>query len=155
MKFLNWDKNDKAFHDPMLAMAHLQEEINDFFKDNGWSTMKSWDKDFSPSLDVKERDDSYMVEMEVPGMSEEDVKCSLKDNILTVKGEKKSEREEKEEGWIRKERRYGSFMRKIPFASAVNEENVRAKMKDGVLRVEIEKNPQGNVPERQIAIKKD
>ncbi|MDJ0864627.1 MAG: Hsp20/alpha crystallin family protein [Myxococcota bacterium] len=94
---------------------------------------------FAPAVDVAENDDQYVVTAEVPGASKDDVTVEMHDNVLTIRGEKRSEREGKKEHsrWV--ERTYGSFSRSFTLPANADEHNVHASFRDGVLTVEIPK----------------
>jgi HSP20 family protein len=93
----------------------------------------------APAMDVTENDDSYVVSLELPGVAKEDVSVELHDDLLTIRGEKKSEREEKKERrrWV--ERRYGSFSRSFTLPRNAAGDRVNASFKDGVLTLTIPK----------------
>jgi len=97
--------------------------------DGGWS----WG--FSPPVDVREDEKEVTVKAELPGMEEKDIEVNLADNGLTLKGEKKAEKEEKgKDNWYR-ETRYGAFQRFIPLPEGLDREKVDARFKNGVLTV--------------------
>jgi HSP20 family protein len=105
----------------------------------------------APAVDLSEDEKSYIVSVELPGVRKEDVTVELQDEILTIRGEKKSEREEKKgkSHWV--ERSYGSFCRSFTLPPTAVAEELKAGFKDGVLCVEIPKREQAKT--RQIAIK--
>jgi HSP20 family protein len=128
----------------------------DFF--SGWSPFRElglapgrWTRLFSepgalatrgrlaPSTDITEDDSRYVVTAELPGSRKEDVTVEIKDQVLTIRGEKRNEREEKKEHsrWI--ERSYGSFSRSFTLPTNAAPDRVKAEFKDGVLTVEIPK----------------
>lgn len=94
---------------------------------------------FSPRLDVQDLGEVYRVTAELPGLSEADVEASLEDNVLTIKGEKKSEREETAEGRFYSERSYGAFSRSLRLPVNVDAEKVDAVHKDGLLTITLPK----------------
>jgi HSP20 family protein len=93
----------------------------------------------APALDVVEDDKSYIVSVELPGAKKEDVNVECHDNVLTIRGEKRSEREEKKEQRRWTERTYGSFSRSFTLPSDTDPERVQASFKDGVLTVTLSK----------------
>jgi HSP20 family protein len=95
--------------------------------------------EWSPSADISETDKEYIVKAELPGVKREDVKVSIADGVLTIKGERKQEKEEKGEHTHRLERAYGSFCRSFSLPDDANDKQVRAETKDGVLRVHVPK----------------
>ena len=92
-----------------------------------------------PSVDVLEDKKNIIVKAEIPGMDPSDFDISISDNILTIKGEKKQEKEEKDKNFYMMERQYGTFTRSITLPVEVNEEKVDASYKDGVLKIVIPK----------------
>ncbi len=94
---------------------------------------------FSPNLDIQENEKEIHVQLEVPGVDKKDVQIAVKDHLLTIKGEKKHESEEKKEGYTWKERSYGSFQRSIRLPEGTDNENVSARLENGVLEVTLPK----------------
>jgi HSP20 family protein len=97
--------------------------------------------DWVPSMDVSETKDSVVCTLEVPGVEERDLLVSLQENLLTIKGEKCKEREEKDEHRHRVERSYGVFTRSLRLPAAVEASKVTATVKNGVLTVTLPKMP--------------
>ena len=108
---------------------------------------------YAPQVDVSEDDDSVIVTAELPGMEEKDIDLSLTHGALTLKGEKRAEKESKERGYYRSERSYGTFTRTIPLPCAVEEEKVAATFKKGVLTVTLPKSPEARREVKHIAVK--
>lgn len=94
---------------------------------------------WAPSVDVSEDDGQYVVTTELPGAKKDDVTVELQDNVLTIRGEKKSEREEKNEQRRYVERSYGSFSRSFSLPANADPDRMKASFEDGVLTVEIGK----------------
>lgn len=92
-----------------------------------------------PAVDAYEKDDKFVVKAELPGMKEEDIDVSVVGDTLSIKGEKKTETEVKEENYYRSERSYGSFFHSIPLPSAVDADKIEATYEDGVLEVTLPK----------------
>jgi HSP20 family protein len=91
---------------------------------------------YMPAADVFSRDGDIVVRVELPGIDpEKDVKVTLEEGVLDIKGERKQEKEIKEEGYYRKESSYGAFERRIPLPSGIKEADIKADYKDGVLEV--------------------
>jgi HSP20 family protein len=105
-------------------------------------------------MDVKETDKEIVVEAELPGMDDKDISLSLQDGILTIKGEKKLERNEEKESYRMAERRYGSFQRSVRLPDTVNEDKVEASFNNGVLKVSLPKRPEAIGKQRTIPITK-
>jgi HSP20 family protein len=94
---------------------------------------------WTPSVDVYEHNGDVVIEAELPGVKREDVDVSLQDSTLTIRGEMKREEERKEEGYLRRERHYGRFVRSVPLPTLVKADQAKAKFQEGVLRVTLPK----------------
>ena len=93
----------------------------------------------TPSIDIKETDDNYVVSVEVPGVAKEDVDIRIEGDTLTIHGEKKQEKKEDKENYHCVERHYGSFERMLTIPKDANKDNIDAKFKDGVLTINIKR----------------
>lgn len=109
--------------------------------------------DMALRMDVTEDEDRIRVKVELPGINEKDVEVALSDNVLTVKGEKKVEREETEKPYAYMERSYGSFHRSIPLDVDVVTEKVEATFENGVLTINLPKTAEAKKPYRKIPIR--
>jgi HSP20 family protein len=107
----------------------------------------------APRVDVKETETGIEVEAELPGVAEKDVEVQLADGVLTIRGEKRQEREEKEKGWYLMERSFGSFLRQIPLPVEVEEDRVEARFDKGVLHVTLPKSARAEAKTRKIEVK--
>lgn len=107
----------------------------------------------TPSIDVKETDQAVTISAELPGLSEEDVNVTVRDGLLTLKGEKKSEIDETRENVHISERSYGSFMRSFRLPDTVDDEKVSASFDKGVLTITLPKSENAK-PERKIEIRR-
>jgi HSP20 family protein len=110
---------------------------------------------FSPNIDVVENDKEIKVSAELPGMDEKDIEVSLNKDSLTIKGEKKEEKEEKGRDYYHMERSYGSFSRTIPLPVEVDTDKVEAHFKKGVLTVTLPKTPKAIEEKKTITIKSE
>ncbi|PYK12107.1 MAG: hypothetical protein DME65_05130 [Verrucomicrobia bacterium] len=131
---------------------YLRNQINRVF-DDFWGESSLAPRDeiaagFWPQVDVTETDKEVKVSADVPGVEAKDLDVSVEDGLLTIKGEKKYEREQKEKGQYRMERSYGSFERAIQLPAAVDESKAKAEFKKGVLRLVLPKRP-GAQPRRK------
>jgi len=115
----------------------LEEQMEDVFRMPLWKP--NGEKAWIPAVDVFEKDDKFVVKAELPGMKEEDIEVSVVGETLTIKGEKKTESEVKDEDYYRSERSYGSFFRSIPLPSSVDASKIEADIEDGVLEVTLPK----------------
>jgi HSP20 family protein len=107
-----------------------------------------------PELDVRESSNAIVVEAELPGVDEKDVTVSLANGVLSIKGEKKQEKEEKGQNYHLTERSFGSFERAIRLPDTIDEGKVEAKFDKGVLKVTAAKKAEAVKSERKIEIKK-
>lgn len=106
-----------------------------------------------PSTDIHETRDAYEVTAELPGIRKEDIQVTLQEGVLSIEAESKSESEEKKEGAvIRRERRYGKFLRRFAIGPDVQEDKVQARFEDGLLKLVIPKVVQKNGEKRSIEI---
>ncbi len=94
---------------------------------------------WNPSVDIFENDNEVIIKAELPGMNPKDMEVRLENNVLMLKGERRFEKEAKEENYHRVEREYGSFSRSFTLPSAVDPEKVMAEYKDGILKVVLPK----------------
>ncbi len=108
---------------------------------------------FSPSVDVKETDREIKVSAELPGMNDKDIDVSLTKDSLTIKGEKKEEKEDKGKNYYRMERSFGSFTRTVPLPAEVDAEKAKADFVKGVLTVTLPKTPKAIKDTKKIPIK--
>jgi HSP20 family protein len=133
----------------------MQREINRMFDsvlrgssvDDGTYGPSIW----SPAVDITEKEGEYLVNVELPGVDRDDVKITLESNILTVKGEKKQEKEEKGENYHRVERSYGSFQRSFTLPTTVKNDKIDASFRDGVLTILLPK--EGEAKPKLIEVK--
>ena len=122
-----------------------------FFGD--WPWLEPSAPAWAPTMDISETEDQLKVRAEVPGMKPEDIQISLAGDTLTIKGEKKQEKEDKEENYFRVERSYGSFSRSISLPCEIEQDKVEASYKDGVLRITMPKCETAKAREIKIAVK--
>jgi len=145
--------------DPFDAMRREMDYLFDSWGNGGLS----WPRPFSlsrhhefsaPDMDVKETDKEFLIEAELPGVDEKDVSITLANGMLTLKGEKKQERDEKKDNYYLVERSYGSFQRALRLPETADDSKVEAKFANGVLKIAIAKHAEAVKPERKIEIKK-
>ena len=132
-------------------MRRMQERIEQAF--GSMAPMPVMRADWRPAIDVKETETGLTVTAELPGMTEQDVELSVDDDVLTIKGEKKSETTKDEKGWHVQERSYGSFVRTLQLPFAPKAEDVTAEFTKGVLTVTVPKPPGAAKPTSRIEIK--
>ena len=107
-----------------------------------------------PEFDVRENNNAITIEAELPGVDEKDVSVTMANDILTIKGEKKQQKEEKAENYYLAERSYGSFERSLRLPDTIDETKIEAKFDKGVLKVTAAKKPEAVKAERKIEVKK-
>lgn len=137
----------------------LREEIDRVFDDffRGWPRPWSggWPSALesvtAPTIDLKETEKEFVVSAEVPGVTKDQLNISIAEDSVTLQGERKAEKEKKEENYHYKESSYGSFQRVIPLPAAVVADKAKAKLKDGVLTLILPKAEPS--PKKQIKIK--
>ena len=140
--------------DPFRDLSILQERMNRVFEDaagRGWksdepSATTSW----SPAVDIYETDNEIMVQAELPGVDRKDIALQLENNVLTLKGDRRFEKETNQENYHRIERSYGGFSRAFTIPAVVDEDRIRADYKDGILKIALPKKEPAKA--RQIKI---
>jgi HSP20 family protein len=140
--------------EPVRELNTLQSEMNRLFNTlfdapapaNGPGGARRW----IPAMDLVETDDEFVLRADLPGLSENDVNIELEDNVLTLSGQRKSEHEERKEGYYRVERASGAFSRSLTLPEGVDPEGIKANFDRGVLEVRIPK-PEERKP-RKVAI---
>ena len=108
---------------------------------------------FSPSVNTREGDYAYHVEVDLPGVKKEDIHVDLKDGVLTISGERKTKKEVKEKDYYKKESSYGKFQRSFTLPDNTDAENIEANSQDGVLEVVIPKVQRSKKETKKINIK--
>ena len=138
MAIIKWKNRD--IYDPWSDFKSLQNEINDLFNvDRFQGYTGLFDRNFSPSIDVVETENDYSIICELPGIDQKDIDLSIASNVLTLKGSKKEEKEDRKGKYYRKESWSGNFQRTLPLPLAVNSEKVTADLKDGILKITLPK----------------
>ena len=129
--------------DPFREVSALQERMNRLFSDLRSSSPFREEEitqgPLVPPVDIYETEDSLVFKAELPGVTKEDITVEVKDNTMTLKGEKRFQKEVKEEGYHRVERAYGAFQRAFTLPGMVEQDKVKAKFKDGILEIVLPK----------------
>jgi HSP20 family protein len=149
-------------------LASLRREIDRLFEDFGfggrmfgrsmfdiepfWRGGLSFGK--TPAVDIVEKDKEFEITAELPGLDEKNVEVKFADGFLTIKGEKREEKEEKKKDYYLSERRFGSFQRSFQVPDSVDPDKISASFKNGVLTVTLPKSPEAQKKEKKIAITK-
>ena len=140
---------------PFTFMRRISEELDRAFRPGadmfGLPELSS--RAWAPELEVFERDNKFFVRVDLPGLKKEDLKIEVTHDELTIEGERKLAKEEKQEGFYRSERTYGTFYRRIAIPEHVKAEDATATFKDGVLQIEMPAIPIPEVKKRSVEIK--
>jgi HSP20 family protein len=138
--------------DPFRELGTLQDRMNRLFDETGGgrrgepSSTTVW----NPAVDIHETENEIVVKAEVPGIEKDQIELSLENNVLTLKGERRFEKDAKEENFHRIERSYGSFNRSFTIPAVVDESKIAADYKEGVLTITLPKTQKAKA--KQIAI---
>ena len=141
--------------DPFRDVLALQNRMNSLFQD---FTRGQGEGDalvtaaFVPPVDIYEDEHKVILKLEVPGMKQDDFDIRVENNTLTIRGERKFEKEEKEENFHRIERRYGNFYRAFTVPNTVNTENVEASYDAGVLKIELQKRAEAKPKQIKVGV---
>jgi len=127
--------------EPFREFSTLQDRMNRLFRETQGNSQEEslTSSSFAPAVDVYEDEHNVTLKIEVPGIDEKDIDVGVENNTLTVHGERKIEKEEKEENYRRLERQYGSFTRTFNLPPTVDAEKVQADYDKGVLKVTLPK----------------
>ena len=147
---------------PVDIFASMRNEMDRMFErfETGWPR---WPVTFGrnsdgfgmvPDLDVRDSGKQITIEADLPGVDEKDVTVTLANGVLTIKGEKKADREERHHNYYVSERSYGSFERSVRLPDTIDEAKVEARFDKGVLKVVADKKPEALTAEKKIEIKK-
>jgi HSP20 family protein len=139
--------------EPARELQTIQQEMNRLFGsffDQGTAAPANGGRRWTPAIDLVEEGDHFVLRADLPGVTEDQVKVELEDNVLTVSGERRSEHEDRKEGYYRLERASGSFTRSLTVPEGNDPEAIQARFENGVLEVRIPK-PEQPKP-RRVAI---
>ena len=128
---------------PEPFSGDLHRLFNTLFEDRNSAVQQRW----IPAMDLVEADDHFVLKADLPGLAEEDVAIEVRDNALTISGERKAEHERRERGWYRVERSFGRFARSLSLPEGVDPDAISASFDRGVLSVTIPK-PEQRKPRR-------
>jgi HSP20 family protein len=137
---------------PFRELSTLRDEIDKLWDRLFKEEMEPFRREWMPSLDVSETKNNIVLKAEAPGMDAKDIDISLARDILTIKGEKKQEKEEKDENYHRIERNYGSFSRSVRLPQEVQSDKIKANYKDGVLKITLPKSEEAKAKEIKIKV---
>lgn len=152
MALIRWKNRD--LDDPWTGLRNLQNEINDLFDLDRFPVERGlFDRSVSPAIDVVEGEQDFTVTCELPGLEQKDIDVLIASNVLTIKGEKKSEQEQKKGKYYRKESWSGSFQRTLSLPVSVDSEKTRAQLKDGILVITLPKKEEAKPKQISVNIK--
>jgi HSP20 family protein len=141
--------------EPFREFSTLQDRLNRLFQqsvDDSGREEALTTSSFAPAVDVYEDDHQVTLKIEVPGIDEKDIDVRLENNTLTVHGERKLEKDEKEENYRRVERQYGSFTRSFTVPTTVDAEGVTAQYDKGVLKIKLNKKAEAKPKQIKITV---
>ncbi len=138
--------------DPFREVITMQNRLNNLFREINEGDSPLTTASFVPAVDVYEDARKVVLKLEVPGIDEKDLDIRVENNTLTVKGERKFEKEEKEENFHRIERRYGTFYRAFTLPSTVDTEHVQANYENGILKLELSKKPEAQPKQIKVNV---
>lgn len=143
--------------DPLRDLSSIQEKMNQLFEDT-FSRTRGRDQGlgtgmWTPAVDIFETDEAVVVKAELPGVDRDQIGVDVKDGILTLHGERKFEKEVREENYHRIERSYGTFNRSFSLPASVAQDKISAKFKDGVLEVQLPKRESAKPKQIKIEVK--
>ncbi len=160
-----WEEEDRPFqpfHGFRREVDSLHRDMDRLFEDFMRGSFyrpfmqmpEAWNLgDVSPTVDVNEDEKAFRVAVELPGMDDKDIDVTLSEGLLTIRGEKKQEQEEKGKEFYRKERTFGSFRRALPIPGDVDETKIEASFKKGVLTILLPKTEEARRKVRHINVK--
>jgi len=128
--------------DPLRDLVSIRDKMNRLFEDA--VTQRGEEKElvassWAPAVDIYEDEAQLVLTAEVPGLSEQDVEIKIEDNVLSIQGERKLEKETREENYHRIERAYGSFYRSFTLPNYIDQDKIRAEHESGVLKITMPK----------------
>ena len=136
---------------PWSALRDLEQQFNQVF--GGLDDRGSFEGAWTPAIDVSESDEAYTIEADLPGLTKDDIKLVVVDNVVALKGERKREHEAKADGYHRIERRYGAFQRSFEVPGGFDADKVNAKFEDGVLHVTLPKREEAKPKQIELKVK--
>ena len=140
--------------EPFRGLSTLHDQMNRLFEDTLYrgrsdeSALTTW----APAVDIYETENALVVKADLPDVNEKDLDIQVENNILTIRGERKFERDVKEDNYLRVERAYGSFSRSFSLGNTVNTEAIKAEYHDGVLTLTIPKREEAKPKQIKVSV---
>jgi HSP20 family protein len=150
-----------ARRDPFGALQEVEAELEHWFRPARWfgrpfrfPRLRAFEEGavWAPSVDIYDDGKYVVVKADLPGVNKEDISIALEDDELVLKGERKSEKEVKEDHYYRMERQYGSFYRRLPVPAGTTAEAITASFKDGMLEIRMPKPAEEKAAAKQIPV---
>jgi HSP20 family protein len=138
--------------EPFRDLQRIKDEMDRLFPAY-WPKAQDQNTEWRPALEVQEAEDKIVVRAEIPGVKKEDVSITLLEDVLTIKGERKFEHEEKRDNYLLLEGSYGSFHRTVQLPRPVKADAVKAEYKDGILEIQLPKAEEAKTKEIKINVK--
>ncbi len=137
-------------YEPVSLFDQFNHEMNRFFTNSRPVSTSNEARDWAPAVDIREEDDRFLLIADIPGVKRDEVEITLEDGVLTIKGERHTGTEDTREGFHRKERVHGSFLRQFTLPDTINPDSISATFTDGVLEIGIPK--QAKPEPRKISV---
>jgi HSP20 family protein len=140
--------------DPFRTLTSLQDQMNRLFE-GSFAQTRPGDADlaaWAPVVDIHETKDELVAQVDLPGLSEKDIDIRVENDTLTIRGERKFEKNVEEENYLRVERAYGSFTRTFSLPNTISAESIRAEYKNGVLTVRMPKREESKPKQVKISV---
>ncbi len=151
MAILRWQPLETR--NPWAGFNALQRRMNRLFEDFFAPEEEAGSVEWAPRVDVTELEDKFEVSAELPGLSKDDVKVEINDNMLTISGEKRSAHEKKDRNLYVSERCFGSFRRVFQLPTNINAAKIGAEFKNGVLNITLPKTEEAKPKQIEISVK--
>lgn len=143
-------RNKSELQNNSSKRSYIDDVFNNFFNEiASWPSSYN-DRILSPNTDIIENDSDYNLEMELPGVTQDNIDLKIDSNILTIEGKKEQCSEKKDKNYHMQERYYGSFYRSISLPSNIDEEHIEAQFKDGILSIKIPKKEQSKAKKIKV-----
>jgi HSP20 family protein len=140
--------------DQPRGLTFLQDQVNRLFEDNftrdrsGHADLATW----APPVDIYETENELVLKADLPGLQEKDIDVRVENNMLTIRGERKFEKDVTEDNYLRVERAYGSFTRSFSLPNTVSSESVRAEYRNGILTLHMAKREESKPKQIKISV---
>lgn len=136
---------DMTRYDPFSALRSMRQDMERLFQEAGWpqnaDSSQVATAQWAPAVDIKEEPDRFVIYADIPGVEPEKIEVTMERGMLSIKGERSTEKKEEQEGYTRVERSRGTFYRRFSLPDTADPEGIQAKGNNGVLEVTIPKKP--------------